>query len=82
MIKKETLALLLAFKHFDIFDVYLNMTAEPVLVYIDHNPVVFITKMKEKNQCLLRWSLILQQYNIQIGLIKIRENIIADALVL
>ena len=61
MIKKETLALLLAFKH---FDVYLSITAEPVLVYNDHNPVVFITKMKEKNQGLLRWSLILQQYNI------------------
>ena len=49
-IEKETLALLLALKH---FDVYLNMTAEPVLVYTDHYPIVFINKMKEKNQCLL-----------------------------
>ena len=32
-IEKETLALLLALKH---FDVYLNMTAEPVLVFTDH----------------------------------------------
>ena len=24
------------------------MTAEPVLVYSDHNPIVFIYKMKEK----------------------------------
>ena len=55
-VEKETLALLLALKH---FDVYLNMTAEPVLIYTDHNPIMFINKMKEKNQHLLRWSLIL-----------------------
>ena len=76
-IEKETLALLLALKH---FDVYLNMTAGPVLVYTDHDPFVFINKMKEKNQCLLWWSLILQQYNIQISHIKGRESVIADAL--
>ena len=77
MIEKETLALLLALKR---FDVYLNMTAEPVLVYTDHNPILFINKMKEKNQHLLQWSLILQQYNLQISHIKGRENVIADAL--
>ena len=37
-IEKETLALPLALKH---FEVYLNMTAEPVLIYTDHNPIVF-----------------------------------------
>ena len=77
MIAKEILALLLALKH---FDVYLNMTAKPVLVYTDHNPIVFINMMKEKNQHLLRWSLILQQYNVQVSHIKGRENIIANAL--
>ena len=77
IIEKETLALLLALKH---FDVYLNMTAKPVLVFTDHNPIVFINKMKEKNQRLLRWSLILQQYNMQISHIKGRKNVIADAL--
>ena len=54
-IEKETLALLLALKH---FDVYLNTTAGTVLVHTDHNPIVFVNKIKEKNQCLLRWSLI------------------------
>ena len=77
MIEKETLALQLALKH---FDMYLNMNAEPVLVYIDHNPIMFINNMKEKNQRLLRWSLILQQYNLQISHIIVRENVIADAL--
>ena len=45
-IKKEILALLLALKH---FDVHLNITAEPVLVYIDHNPIVFINKIREES---------------------------------
>ena len=76
-IEKETLALVLALKH---FDVYLNTTVEPVMVYTDHNPIVFINKMRDKNQRLLRWSLTLQQYNIQISHIKGKENIIADAL--
>ena len=76
-IEEETLALLLALKH---CDVYLNTTTDPVLVYTDHNPIVFINKMKPKNQHLLWWSLILQQYNIQISHIKGRENVIADAL--
>ena len=79
-IEKETLALLLALKH---FDVYLVMTAEPVLVYTDHNIIVFmhpVNKMKEKNQRLLRWRLILQLYSILISHIKRRENAIADTL--
>ena len=50
-IEKETLALVLALKH---FDVYLNTTVEPVMVYTDHNPIVFINKMRDKNQRLLR----------------------------
>ena len=37
-IEKETLLLPLALKH---FEVYLNMIAEPVLIYTDHNPIVF-----------------------------------------
>ena len=40
-IEKETLALLLALKQ---FDVYLNNTVKPVLVYTDHNPLVFIKR--------------------------------------
>ena len=56
------------------------MTVEPALVYTDHNLIVFINKKKEKNQRLLQWSLILQQYNLQISHIKGRENVIADAL--
>ena len=76
-IEKETLGLMLALNH---FDVYLNPTVMPIIVYTDHNPIVFINKMKEKNQRLLRWSLTLQQYNVDIRHIRGRENVMADAL--
>ena len=52
--EKETLALLLSLQH---FDVYLCPTSAPVQVYTDHNPLVFINKMKNHNQRLLWWSL-------------------------
>ena len=76
-IEKECLALILALNHFDI---YLSTTVSPVLVYTDHNPLTFIGKMKNKNQRVLRWSLTLQGYNLDIKHIKGRENVIADAL--
>ena len=46
-IEKETLASL---QH---FDVYLNTLKYPIIVYTDHNPLVFINKMRNHNQRLL-----------------------------
>ena len=46
-LQKQSLALLIALKH---FDVYLDATAEPVLVYSYYNQIVFTNKTKEKNQ--------------------------------
>ena len=76
-IEKETLALILALEH---FEVYVNSANQPTTVYSDHNPIVFIHKMKNRNQRLLRWSLILQEYNLDIRHIPGKENVIADAL--
>ena len=73
-IEKEAL---LSVQH---FDVYLNTTLMPVLVYTDHNPLVFLHKMRDRNQRLLRWSLTLQEYNLQMCHIKGKDNVIADAL--
>ena len=42
-IKKETLALLLALQH---FDVYLNTVLFPITVLTDHNLLVFVNRMK------------------------------------
>ena len=76
-IEKEALALLLALQH---FDVYLNTVQFPITVYTDHNPLVFVNKMKNNNQRLLRWCLCFQEYDLSIQHIRGRENVIADAL--
>ena len=76
-IEKEALALLLSLQH---FDVYVCSSPASVVVYTDHNPLVFVNKMKNKNQRLLRWSILLQQYNVCITHIRGSDNVIADAL--
>jgi len=76
-VEKEALALMLALQH---FEVYLAVTSDPVTVYTDHNPLTFINRLKTKNQRLLRWSLILQEYNLEIVHIKGIDNVLADVL--
>ena len=76
-VEKECLALILAIKHFDI---YISSSSKPTVVYTDHNPLVFLNKMKNKNRRLLNWSLMLQEYNIQIEHVKGKDNICVDAL--
>ncbi len=75
--EKEALALLLALQH---FEVYLGGSCNPVVVYTDHNPLVFLGRMCNSNQRLMRWSLILQEYNLDIQHRKGAENVVADAL--
>ena len=76
-IEKECLALILALQH---FEVYISSAPSPVVVFSDHNPLTFIGRMKNKNQRLLRWSLFLQEYNLDIRHIKGKDNLIADTL--
>jgi len=76
-IEKEALALLLALQH---FDVYLNTTVFPITIFTDHNPLIFINKMKNSNQQLLLWSLLFLEYNFKINHIHGKDNVIADAL--
>ena len=76
-IEKETLALVMALHHFDI---YLNTTKYPVLVFTDHNPLVFLTRMRNKNGRLTRWALVLQEYDLEIKHIRGKDNVVADAL--
>ena len=75
--EKELLALVLALQHFEI---YVSAGGYPVTVYTDHNPLTFLHRLKNKNQRLLRWSVLLQQYTLDIQHIKGQENVIADAL--
>ena len=76
-IEKETLALLLALQH---FDVYVGSSPSPVTVYTDHNPLVFLARMYNHNQRLMRWALLAQDYNLDIRHKKGADNIVADAL--
>ncbi len=76
-IEKETLALLLALRH---FDVYVGGSMFPVTVCTDHNPLVFLSKMYNHNQRLMRWALIVQPYNLEIRHKRGSENVVADAL--
>ena len=76
-IEKECLALVLSLQH---FEVYLSTTVKPTVVYTDHNPLVFLYRMRNQNRRLQRWSLILQEFNIEIRHIKGKDNFIADAL--
>ena len=75
--EKETLALVTALQHFDF---YLSPALFPIQVYTYHNPLVFLAKMKNKNQHLQRWSLALQSYSLLIHHIHGKDNVVADAL--
>ena len=75
--EKETLGLVLALDH---FDVYLGSMPFKIKVYTDHNPLIFLKTMKNKNQRLVRWSLALQEYNLEIQHIPASENVVTDAL--
>ena len=76
-IENECLSLILALQH---FEVYLISSSLPTAVFSDHNPLIVIHNMKNKNQRLLRWSLLLKEYNLDIRHIKGKDSIISDAL--
>ena len=76
-IEKECLALILAIQQ---FEVYLTSSTSPIAVFSDHNSLSFRHKLKNKNQRLPRWSLLLQEFNLDIRQIKGKDNIIPDAL--
>lgn len=70
-------ALVLAIQH---FEVYLSLICGPIVVYTDHNPLTFLDRMRGKNQRIMRWSLILQPFHLQIKHIRGKDNLVADAL--
>ena len=76
-IEKEALSLLFALQH---FEVYVGSSPSPVIVYTDHNPLVFLMRMQNSNQRLMRWSLLVQDFNLDIRHKKGTENVLADAL--
>lgn len=77
VIEKEALALIWALQH---FEVYVGSAEGPLVVFTDHNPLVFLHSLQNPNQRLMRWCLFLQGYLLDIRHIKGSENVIADAL--
>ncbi len=76
VVEKEALALIWALQH---FDVYVSL-GQPIVVYTDHNPLTFLNSFHCPNQRLIRWSLFLQAYTLDIRHIRGSENSVADAL--
>ena len=77
VVEKATLGLLLALEH---FDVYLGSTPFKIRVCTDHDPLTFLQTMRNDNQRLVRWSLALQEYSLEIQRVPGSENVLADAL--
>ncbi|XP_068209304.1 uncharacterized protein [Palaemon carinicauda] len=76
-IEKEALALVRTLVH---FKPYVTNFSFPIEIWTDHNPLVFIERMKGSNQRILRWALQLQEFNLIIRHIKGVDNCIPDAL--
>ena len=76
-VEKEALALILALKH---FEVYVGSSNEPTLVYTDHNPLVFLNQMRNTNRRLMRWSIFLQYFNVEVRHVRGKDNVLADTL--
>jgi len=60
------------------FSVYFGTT--PVVVYTDHSPLIFINSMVNSNDKILRWSLELQKYTLDIQHRPGRDNLLPDLL--
>ena len=72
-IVREAFALVSSVKHFSIY-----LECGKTTVYTDHNPLTFIHKFKANNAKLLRWSLILSSYDIEIKHVRGVDNSLAD----
>ena len=73
--KKELLAIVFAF---DKFHSYLIGTK--VIVYTDHSAIKYLISKKDAKPRLIRWILILQEFDLEIRDTKGSENVVADHL--
>ena len=77
VVEKELLAIILALQF---FSAYLPPSGPVITIYTDHHPLKFLDKFKNKNQRLTRWSLLLQEYNLDVQHVKGVHNVLADGL--
>jgi hypothetical protein len=62
----------------DTFKVYVGHG--PLKIHSDHNALVWLKQSRTTNQRILRWALILSEYDLEIVHIKGVENGLADLL--
>lgn len=74
-IEKELLAILDSTKHFRPY-----LYGKKFTIETDHNPLVWLNKIKEPNSRLIRWRLKLEEFDFNIVYKKGKENFVADAL--
>ena len=77
VIEQELLAIILALQHFEI---YVPAYGPKITILSDHSHLQFLDRFKFKNVRLTRWSLLLQEYNLEIKHVKGVDNVIADCL--
>lgn len=58
----------------------LGCSMSPVVLYTDHNPLIFLARMFNHNQHLVRWAVLLQEYNLSIHHKNGSENVLAEGL--
>lgn len=76
-IEKGALTLILSLEH---FEVYVGSSSALVVVCTDHNPLIFLFRIGNKNKRLMSWSLRLQAFNVEVRHVCGKENVLADAL--
>lgn len=74
-IEKELLAIVDSTKHFRPY-----LYGQKFTIETDHNPLVWLSKIKEPNSRLIRWKLKLGEFQFEIKYKKGKENSVADAL--
>jgi len=75
IIEKEAFAIIWALNRFrDI------IYGSHITVYCDHNPLQYIRECAPKSAKLLRWSLALQEFDVDIKYTKGSQNVVADYL--
>ena len=74
-IEKELLAIMSGLNEFQVY-----IGQGPIKIYCDHNPLVWLNRLRASNQRLLRWALCLSEYDISVQHIKGTHNLMADML--
>jgi len=75
VIEKEAYAIIWALNRF-----WEIIFGSRITVFCDHNPLQYIRECAPKSEKLLRWSLALQEFDVEVKYTKVSQNVVADYL--